>query len=221
MKCSINQWRSAKQGKSCSLGASAAYALCCNQRTGSPAGRLGGQSYLPLQPTGFWSYTSTDDRMSDGRLSQLRLLLANRLQTRIGRETVYLFQDVVAIPTGTDWQHQLETALAKASFLVPILTPGFLQRPWCMREIRRFRETMTVRGRDDLILRIHYLETLQWKDFRALSEADPNTPAVGVALAGMANEIVNVLYRSVPVEVPGVVPPLRSCWRGRISFIGR
>jgi hypothetical protein len=38
-----------------------------------------------LKPTGLWSYTSADDASSDGRLTQLRRLLANHLQGYVGR----------------------------------------------------------------------------------------------------------------------------------------
>jgi hypothetical protein len=34
----------------------------------------------PLNPTGLWSYTSSDDTASHGRLSQLRRLLADELR---------------------------------------------------------------------------------------------------------------------------------------------
>lgn len=61
-----------------------------------------------LQPIGFWSDTSSDDVASGGRLNQLRLLLAQHLQLRIRREPkVHIFQDVAAIPHGTDWLKEI------------------------------------------------------------------------------------------------------------------
>jgi hypothetical protein len=52
-----------------------------------------------LKPIRFWSYTSSDDVRSGGRLSQLRRLLADELQLLIGwRQQVRIFQDVAAIP---------------------------------------------------------------------------------------------------------------------------
>ena len=51
----------------------------------------------PLKPTGFWSYASSDDAASHGRLSQLRRLLADELQLKVGRAPkVHIFQDVAA-----------------------------------------------------------------------------------------------------------------------------
>jgi hypothetical protein len=81
-----------------------------------------------LEPIGFWSYTSSDDTASRGHLSRLRRLLADDLQRVIGREpTVHIFQDVAAIPKGSDWEEKIHEALDAASFIIPILTPAFLQ----------------------------------------------------------------------------------------------
>ncbi len=173
----------------------------------------------PLKPTGFWSYTSADDAASDGRLSRLRTQLANRLRVQLGRP-VHLFQDVAAIPPGTLWEQQIESALAESSFFIPILTPGFLQSEWCAREVRRFREHMEARGRDDLILPVHYLDvtgfstvrrgdcfdpamldylrSLQWVDFRRLEPLDSDITEVRVWLGEFARRIEEALYRAVP-----------------------
>jgi len=184
----------------------------------------------PLKPTGFWSYTSADDAASDGRLSRLRTQLANRLRQQVGRP-VQLFQDVAAIPPGTLWEQQIESALAEASFFIPILTPGFLQSEWCAKEVRRFREHMEARGRDDLILPVHYMDvsgfatvrrgdcfdpdlldylrSLQWVDFRTLEPLDSDATEVRVWLAGFARRIEEALYRVVPPRAaPTPVPPV-------------
>jgi formylglycine-generating enzyme required for sulfatase activity len=173
----------------------------------------------PLKPTGFWSYTSADDAASDGRLSRLRTQLANRLRVQLGRP-VHLFQDVAAIPPGTLWQQQIESALAEASFVIPIITPGFLQSEWCAKEVRLFRDHMRARGRDDLILPVHYIDvsafstvrrgdccdpevldylrSLQWVDFRSLEPLDANTSEVRIWLGQLARRIEEALWRVTP-----------------------
>jgi len=51
----------------------------------------------PLKPSGFWSYTSSDDTRSGRRLSQWRRLLADELQLLMGRRhQVKIWQDVAA-----------------------------------------------------------------------------------------------------------------------------
>jgi len=183
----------------------------------------------PLKPTGFWSYTSDDDAASDGRLSRLRTQLANRLRQQLGRP-VHLFQDVAAIPPGTLWQQQIESALAEASCFIPIITPGFLQSEWCAKEVRLFRAHMEARGRDDLILPVHYIDvsafftvrradcfdpevldylrSLQWVDFRTLEPLDANTSEVRIWLSQFARRIEEALWRVIPPPAePEPQPP--------------
>jgi formylglycine-generating enzyme required for sulfatase activity len=123
----------------------------------------------PLQPIGFWSYTSSDDQHSDGRLSQLRRLVARELQLLIGqRPLVDIFQDVAAIAHGADWAEKIYQALDRSSFLIPIVTPGFLQSEWCCKEVIRFRQREEALGRNDLIFPFRYI---------SIDDADPDDPA--------------------------------------------
>jgi len=121
-----------------------------------------------LAPTGFWSYTTSDDKNSRGKLSQLRALLAAELQQHIGRAPeVHIFQDVAAIAPGRDWEKQIREALEACSFMIPLITPAFLQSEWCCREVTLFRAREASLGRDDLIYPIHWLDT---------DHTDPNFP---------------------------------------------
>ena len=181
---------------------------------------------MPLKPTGFWSYSSADDAATDGRLSRIRQQLANQLQLRVGRQKVHLFQDVAAIPPGTEWVRQIEAAVAEASFFIPVITPGFVQSEWCAREVRRFRTKMEAQGRTDLILPIHYLDvdafdavrrgecadpelfvylrSLQWVDFRVIETLDPDAAEARHRLGRVADAIVEALYRDVsfrPIQI--------------------
>jgi hypothetical protein len=113
-----------------------------------------------LKPTGFWSYSDSDDENSRGRLSQLRARLSAELQQQIGRnEKVNIFQDVAAIPPGADWERQITEGLQTASFLIVILTPALLQSEWCCREISIFGKRETSLRRGDLIFPIRYIDT--------------------------------------------------------------
>ena len=178
-----------------------------------------------LTPTGFCSYTSSDDERSRGRLSQLRKLLADELQQKIGRvPEVQIFQDATAIPPGRDWEKQINEALAASSFFIPIVTPGFLQSEWCCREVLLFREQVTMRGREDLIFPLHYndigefmggrrgechdpavldfLRTLQWVDFRDLRLRSLDSEEVALRLDKVASAICAALYRAEAVASP-------------------
>jgi TIR domain/WD domain, G-beta repeat len=177
-----------------------------------------------LKPTGFWSYTNSDDAHAHGRLSQLRALLADELQQHIGRSPeVHIFQDVATIPPGAQWERQIEEALSVSSFIIPVVTPAFLQSEWCAREITAFSARMEVLGRDDLVFPIHYvdtggvdperpgdchdkavfdfLKTLQWTDFRQLRHLDPAGSDVAQTLEALATAICAALRRSAAGEV--------------------
>jgi formylglycine-generating enzyme required for sulfatase activity len=170
----------------------------------------------PGQPIGFWSYTSSDDSASRGQLSQLRRLMADDLQRLIGREPrVHIFQDVAAIPKGATWESEINKALDAASFIIPILTPAFLQSKWCCREVLRFRLRERALRRDNLIFPFHYTDTShvdpddrrevfdksvhtlllsrQILDFRELELEDPEARAVRFKLRELSTSIRNAL----------------------------
>ena len=172
-----------------------------------------------LKPIGFWSYSSSDDEHSRGRLSQLRALLAAELQQKIGRSLkVNIFQDVAAIPPGTEWEKQIRDAINGSFFLIPIVTPALLQSEWCCQEITLFRqrEATTLR-RKDLILPLHYisvddldasrpedchdpevfnfLRSRQWIDFRRQRLKNTESEDVALRVEAMADAICSALRR--------------------------
>ncbi len=169
-----------------------------------------------LEPIGFWSYTSSDDTASGGDLSHLRRVLRNDLQRLIGREPeVRIFQDANAIPKGADWEDRINEALDTASFIIPILTPAFLQSEWCCKEVLRFREREKALGRNNLIFPFHLtntdhlddgdprevrdktvhalLRSRQMLDFRPLELEDPNNRLVLRKLRELSELIYHAL----------------------------
>ena len=171
-----------------------------------------------LPPIGFWSYTSSDDSASRGRLSQLRTLLAEELQIKIGRmPRVQIFQDVATIRHGENWSGEIHRALSECSFFIPIITPAFLQSEWSCREVLRFQEREQALGRDDLIFPLLYvaidpdrpgachnprvlemLDTHQRIDFRALRIKDVHSEEVSALLDSISDSIRNAIYRKLP-----------------------
>jgi len=113
-----------------------------------------------LPPIGFWSYSRDDDRRARGRLSQLRALLSEELESRFGRRAgVRLFQDVSAIEYGDLWEQKITEALDQCSFMIPILTPDFLQSEWCCKEVIHFQQREATLGRTGLIFPIRWIDT--------------------------------------------------------------
>ena len=180
-----------------------------------------------LPPVGFWSYTRSDDDSARGKLSQLRVLVANELQHLVGREPVRLFQDTRAIPPGTQWEGELRDALGQSSFLVPIVTPALLQSEWCCREIAIFQEREQALGRADLILPVHYIDTAhlnptedcpdpavfallagrQWIDFRDHRLRAADSEEVARKVAEIAAALAGALRRRPRALAPAAASP--------------
>ncbi len=182
----------------------------------------------PLPPIGFWSYTKLDDEASGGKLTALRQLLANDLQTQFGRTPVRVFEDKTTIPMGSGWEAEIRRAIDEANFFIPVITPGFLQSEWCCREVTWFREREKALGREDLIFPLLYvavddlrpeecfdpevrsfLLSRQAVNFSLLRLEDPGSREVVHRLAELAGWVRAALRRTVrPVAPPkpAVVP---------------
>ena len=197
-----------------------------------------------LPPIGFWSYARDDDRRSGGRLSQLRRLLANEIESQFGRIEVTLFQDLNAIDYGDLWQSKIEEALAQCAFLIPILTPGFFQSEWCCREVLFFLEREKQLGRGSLIFPISLVKTdpedgahawsrQVWDHMGALQQVDlkpwrhhplDTTLEVSSRLTDLAETIKAALRRPArssppaPVVAPPPPPsPPKPAWASAIG----
>ena len=138
---------------------------------------------------------------------------------------------MAAITYGANWEKENKQAIEQSSFLIPIITPAFLQSEWCYREVVQFRQRQAALGRDDLIFPIHYLDvspfstvrrnewhdlavldhlrTHQWVDFLNLRLLPPETSVeVAKRLGEIASAICAAMYRAES-EVVIRPPPLR------------
>jgi hypothetical protein len=168
-----------------------------------------------LSPIGFWSYARQDD---EEKLSGLRSILQRQLQQKYGREPIKIFQDVAAIPPGADWNQKISEALNSSTFLIPIITPNFLESEWCNQEVFIFleRERAIARQFPELarakrIFPIDYIdisdvETFnpqllpelrkrQWTRFRDLRYKDSKDEDVLVRLDQIAESICKEVLR--------------------------
>ena len=169
-----------------------------------------------LPPIGFWSYARQDDEASQGRLSSLRSILMSELQQQYGRQPIRIFQDVGSIPPGAEWESKIRVAMQDSSFLIPIITPNFLQSRWCNEELSIFREREKVLKSSHpqlkeyrLIFPIHYVDSrdvdpydpdilkelhkLQWFDFRAYRLKDYGQESVRERMATLAHSLRDLL----------------------------
>lgn len=87
----------------------------------------------------FLSYTNIKDLW--GHVSNFRDHLEVELKLKTGDAQITVFQDTRDIHAGDEWEGKLASELDSAKVLLILLSPLWLNRPWCRAEYRRFRET--------------------------------------------------------------------------------
>jgi len=117
-----------------------------------------------------------------------------------------IFVDRDDIRWGQSWQERIVGSLDETTFLIPVLTPSYLNSDWCRREITIFLRREFDVGRADLVLPIHYvtcealaspsdglahiLAARQYIDWRDLRHEPLQSPEVGRRIAHLGKEIV-------------------------------
>jgi hypothetical protein len=176
-------------------------------------------------PAAFMSYVRRDDQHENNRLTEFRERLSGEVGLQTGEEFV-IFQDNKHIAWGEQWRQRIEESVDAATFLIPMLTPGFFRSQYCRAELERFLEREEQLGRRDLILPVYYVDCpvlsdaakrqtdplakiiaarqrADWREFRF----EPFTsPQVGKMIAWMAQQIVRSLERGAPAK-PVVAEP--------------
>lgn len=175
-----------------------------------------------LRRYGFWSYARKDDDYSDSnRISQLHIHVQQELELSFGKEDVFLFKDTSDISSGAAWKRRITDAINQSSFLIPVITPTFLQRPWCLQEVRMFlereKELCTLHReipRESLIFPIGYreirddeasdraliaiLRERQWIDIETMLDLDLKDPQVWRKVRKLVKDISSLLR--IPIE---------------------
>jgi len=188
-----------------------------------------------MTPRGFWSYSRGDDEHLDNRLSELREKVENEISTLLGRD-IDMFQDVYAIRTGDDWQERLRDELTDASFMVPVLTPRYFQRPWCREEVMTYLRLAEEEGRKPLLFPIYFIEDRQLErgefdavrkavsryqffDYRNLRfESDPTR--LGKAVNAFATDVLDALEEATGERLSASPPPAQERSAANITAQG-
>lgn len=164
-------------------------------------------------PVAFLSYTHYDDEHDGGNITAFRKALEGEVRVQAGRHDIEIFQDRDGIAWGQAWKERIDDSLDAVTFLVPVLTPTFLNSPQCRRELRRFVDRERRLGRKDLILPVYWIEApalknpalrssdelaeelaaRQYTDWRELRFQDLGQPETRRALARLAIHIRDVL----------------------------
>src|SRR2546430_17596746 len=114
-------------------------------------------------PAGFLSYVRDDDQHDSGRLTEIAKRVAGEVRMQSG-EKFEIFQDRNDILWGQQWKQRIDDSVDGATFLIPIITPGFLKSLYCRAELERFLKREKHLKREDLILPIYYVNCPILKD---------------------------------------------------------
>ena len=169
----------------------------------------------------FWSYVHKDDDAVGGRMTRLAKAIQNEYELQTG-EPLELFVDKSSIAWGEEWRSRIDGALAKTTFLVPVITPRFLQSDECRREVIEFLGQARSLGLAELILPILYvkpsafdagpteddvteqLRARHWIDWTDLRLCDEDSEPYRREVAAMAERIIAAIAR-IEAEVKSEV----------------
>jgi sulfatase-modifying factor enzyme 1/TIR domain-containing protein len=123
-----------------------------------------------LKPVGFWSYARQDDQHTERQLSGLHRAVCSELALLHGEE-VTLWKDDTHLKVGKLWEDSIKSAINTSTFFIPILSPRYFKRKYCIIELNLFKIRQKTLGRQDLIF------PLQFIDINDLRETDTPYPA--------------------------------------------
>jgi hypothetical protein len=122
-------------------------------------------------PQVFLSYAHHDDKFFSGAITKLGRRLAEAYQLMNGTP-LHVFIDKDRIEWGKQWREQLDASISESWFLIPIVTPSYLESVECRREFEEFLWIEKRLKRTDLVLPLLMIDAWQLDDERRRA-ADP------------------------------------------------
>lgn len=166
-------------------------------------------------PMAVLSYTRKDDEFYGGYITAFRKTLETAVHVVSGDEGFRLFQDIEGIVIGEQWQKRLAEVIGAANFLVPMVSPLFLNSQPCRQEIDLFLAHERELKRDDLILPVYFQSSAKFEkeeekakdrvavelakrhmfDWRDNADLPLQDPAARKAIKALATAVVAALER--------------------------
>lgn len=104
---------------------------------------------------GFWSYAHKDDAAENGLIVELSKSIQKEYEFITGNNlTIFVDKDDIA--WGEKWRERIDTGLDTATFFIPIITPTYLSRLECRKELIRFTQNAEKNGTQELVMPIIY-----------------------------------------------------------------
>ena len=108
--------------------------------------RLCGMAYVPtFEHDIFISYAHADNEAGE-RVSAFHRDLVQRLTTRLGARTFHkpqdwVFFDRLGLNAGDGFSPKLERSARRSAVMISLISPNYLQAPFCIRETEWFLES--------------------------------------------------------------------------------
>lgn len=163
----------------------------------------------------------TDDKDERGWVDHFQSRLLKQLRRR-GRADVGFWRDVAEIAGADRFAPEIVKGLAESSFFLPVLSPTYIQRPWCQEEVTKFADRRTQEPEiDERILPVYKLpldeqlvpELIRGRGGYHFYEQDPVAKSVVEyyrrgrvqdedAYADILDKIADYICQNLPVEAP-------------------
>lgn len=152
----------------------------------------------------FFSYAHRDEENSQGKVTALARHLKREYEIQSGL-TLNLFLDRDDLQWGDEWDRVIDSNLGFSAFLIPIITPTYLQRTECRKEFVAFHTAAAQTNSERFILPILFssipehrqddeifqiAQSLQWSDWAQLRLLDPSATEVAVEIHKMIKTLI-------------------------------
>lgn len=119
---------------------------------------------IGIKTEAFLCYTHADDEADSGQIRHLADQLRKQFTVITGEE-LHLFMDRDNLAWGDDWIAQIDNAIVRSRFFIPILTPSFFASTECRREFLRFvNEARKVDVETHLVLPVYWVTVPGFED---------------------------------------------------------
>lgn len=171
---------------------------------------------------GFWSYAHADNQSSGEGIHNLAQDISREYDLVTGH-TLHLFFDRDSIEWGEAWRQRIDESLAETTFLIPVVTPRYFNRPECRREFLNFGAIARSRGLEDSILPILYVDVpslsedssdevialvarMQYADWRGLRLTDAKSAEYRKAVHDLTMRLVELESRLATIQSHNEIP---------------
>lgn len=176
---------------------------------------------MPYKYQALMIYSRADYGRESERLNRLHEGLSGAIAANSG-DVFSIFQNTEDVLLGQNVQERIISVIAEASFLIPIVTPGFFKDSVCRQAVQLFVKQEQQLQRSDLILPIYYITdplleeasrydqdsvaqiiaARRWTDWRNFRFEPFDSPGVQRELDRMAVQVCATMERAIRTVPP-------------------